>query len=395
MGNDDPAFNSRDRSGSGAVHPPFDTAYPATSPGHAVVASFVELAEQVGRSAPEPLASLCEMRDHLRAHLRDEGCIHQIPGPKSADYTIAAVDGASAVQSRYATDIMAATAVAAGGMFNAGPQNSKVLTWADARAHSRENSSLVQLHMFARELALLEQLTHEYRIIDGNHMNPLIEMARALTGSGALHGALIGLLSEFDIPSAIQLLAKPESGVFSLTKADTQRRWSNRLRTVQGFSDLPDVTDKVLTAVILNEGEMLSPIPASDNAGAIRRSIEPGRGAPQQFKEALGLFLQTVAEERLQVTYFKPATLIGALKLQFTASTSRQKGHLAEAGQLAAVTARECFGPAMQEPLPQYLADQAAKKVSVGLRLIEQQVMTNLPTHTHQFASLLAFEHRS
>lgn len=369
--------------------------------GRDVSASFLDIAETLGPAAVHSFTSLTGARDDIRQYMLDQGWIHPIPHYPLTPYTIAAVDGATATEQLYAADLMAVTAVAAEGQFTATHLPTPVLSWADMRERNISNDQISRLNMLVRELSLLATIEHDYRIVDGTHLNPFIAIIQALEGRDPLPQAAVDLLAEFDVATAGLLLATPKSGVCSLAKADTETAWSDELRKTGQFPNLPVVMDKVLTAMVLEEGEMLIPrkVPSRSrtliNTNIRDNAPESVREASAHLDDALKPLQDAAVYGLLQICYFKPRTMITSLKMQFTASSDDRDDVLTEAGALAAVIGRECFGPDLQEPFPQYMADEAAKNVSVGIGLLEQTVLAQLPPETREYAVLLAYGYRS
>lgn len=369
--------------------------------GRDVSASFLDIAETLGPAAVGSFTALTSARDAIRQYMLNQGWIHPIPHYPLTPYTIAAVDGATATEQLYAADLMAVTAVAAEGQFTATHLPTPVLSWADMRERNISNDQISRLNMLVRELSLLSTIEHDYRIVDGTHLNPFIAIIQALEGRDPLPQAAVDLLAQFDVATAGLLLATPKSGVCSLAKADTETAWSDELRKTGQFPNLPVVMDKVLTAMVLEEGEMLIPrkVPSRSrtliNTNVRDNAPESVREASTRLDDALKPLQDAAVYGLLQICYFKPRTMITSLKMQFTASSDDRDDVLTEAGALAAVIGRECFGPDLQEPFPQFMADEAAKNVSVGIGLLEQTVLAQLPPETREHAVLLAYGYRS
>ena len=366
-----------------------------------VIESFMALCEAVSNKVGGIASGLDQIREPVRNHMLTHGWIQQIPTYPTTDYSIAAVDGSYRLDSNFAGDLMVATATSAPGHHSSGALEDVTTSWADFRAHTVEASEVARIQMFARELYVLKKLHHDIRIVDGTHINPLISLIRGFRGSRQLQETTKALLEELDIHDAIALLAAPHSDVVSLAKADTSTNIVATLRKHPDFQSMPTMVDKFLAALILEEGEMLLPQPTSTDL--LEKALESSCGstlpefkaAESRFRDALNPLSETIKAGRLHNTYLRPVSHITTLKMQFVASSSNPRVAFEEIGAIAGAVSRECYGPHLQEPFPQYMADKAAKGASTALRYLRNYISSSTAITSSPNALLYLLGNRS
>lgn len=363
--------------------------------------SFLQLCEEVGNRVSSIVQEMDRIREPVRTSLQSCGWIQQIPDHPSTDYTIAAVDGSNRVESSFAGDLMVATATSAPGLHSSGELKDITESWADFSAHSFDASEAARIHMFCRELHVLNNIDYDMRIIDGTHVNPLAAIIRGLRGSHHLQQTTAGLLENFDVHEAVTLLAAPHSGVISLAKADTSTHIVEMLRSHPTFHSMPTVVDKMLAALVLEPGEVILPLPSSPHLlemiinSACGTSNPEFKAAESGLVDALMPLSQVINEGRLFNAYLKPVTMVTTLKMQFVASTSDPYAAFEEIGATAGAISRECYGPELLEPYPQYTADMKAKGTRSAIRLLRQQISSSSGVTSSPYTQFYLMAHRS
>lgn len=378
------------------------------SAANSAVSAVLADAARVAMVADRLLSPVGDARDELRQRLIDDGRIVRIAPTAPAPCSMAAVDGGQVKQTLYAADLIVVLAVAAEGMTSTGGTVGQS-HWCEVVPHSTDNAVLAGTAMACHELAVLNRLDHDVRLIDGSMTSQIITLSMALNVRSRAASHHIVELIDDEVLSAVWNLGSSEhrthpGQIAALPKSDTGDKFSAAFRSDYGLN-LPG-GDRFLAASILDRGEMLYPramtehshLPTSIPQGVDDGLVERARS----LAEALGPIRRMAEEQRLLATYIKPETADTVVKVEFCAeeplpvweSGDRQSVAFVQARDLGRRMSDETPGPHMQEPFAQYAVDLAAKQVSVAAEGLGQSMLQHVPADA-PYLPLLARSYRT
>jgi hypothetical protein len=144
-------------------------------------------------------------------------------------------------------------------------------------------------------------------------------------------------------------------------------------------------------SLLLEPGEFTDPQPVAltqqSKSNWLARRIEaltPADAAREEVRLALNDVIQSVRDDRLLVTYYKPHVWSPAFRLEIKPDAARPE-------RLAAVFAAmraQVISPEIREPYPQWVADRMAK--SVGDALVALRTAVNFDLADAGMADYLA-----
>lgn len=375
----------------------------------AIIAQIMGEAPAFADHLMQSVGRIEENRSGIRDYFNRTGQIVGIPTLENRDYSIAAIDGAQLVESLYTHDLLVSAVVSADGLAGArrAPQLQPI-TWVDMVPRKVDNAAIARLHMLVDELRMLQMSEHSVRLIDGSHINSFIQLAAAVSSRGDIYRAGMGILRDLDVPSIIKTLTSSGEAdhlVASLAKADTTTILSAEIADhIDALKNAPSVTDKALAALILENGEMLTPRslrPENDKPNGFPINVfvsdslkGADRALVEQFSEDLQPLRDIILKHRMQVIYAKPFGMDTAIRIQFTAPVDHDQA-TKEAETLTSRIVAEVAGPDMQEPFPQFVADALAKSVSTGSEALKQSLIAALPPESAEFAALILRGYRT
>lgn len=328
-------------------------------------------AETVTQQVSELLGPALEARAELRQTLQDLGLIQtfsQVPPS-----TISGVDGGFAVERTAAVDISLAVAVGVEGLSNNPTfwDGTQYEWWTRVDKHDLEAERLVRGVMVAQELSIISAAPHLFRILDGSHVTPVIQLNSALTCESAdLRAEARRVWQRLDTARALESVCRSQA-IVAMPKYDSSREIAKQLEQRSGRSIPGD--DKYLMALLLEAGELTPPQ---------RVSAEPwgtlhfdGTRSPEdrEIADAFTHGIRPLVERDIEFTYFKPDALSPAFRLELKRDTDSSS-----LNTLCSTLSAQITGPFVREPYPQYLADVMAKSVGLGLSALQTAVQLGL-----------------
>lgn len=334
----------------------------------------------------------------LRTELRDAAV--QMDRIATADLrvpvTSCAVDGGFAVERAVAVDILLAVAVGVEGFAPFGQEcawdrnqytsNYFVLT------HDVDNERLARATMIAQELDVLADAPHEFRIYDGSHLTPVIQLNSGFSSrSSAVNGLTAAVATERDLPSTLLSFATDES-IVAMPKYDSSRALCDELSTAVGRHVPGD--DKYLAGLILRGGEHTTPIQvAKDPWRELHVRANPdAENSVQELSDLCNEQIESLRQRQLFSTYFRPDTTSPAYRIEVKPALAHDPVALPT---LLGTLAAQMTGPFVREPYPQYLADVMAKSVSYGLSALQTAAQLALSRENPELAQLIVHSYRT
>lgn len=358
-----------------------------------VLANLLEEIPRVSAEAQALLGPMVASREELRRRLEDNEWIEPIPDDIPTE-TIAAVDGAFVTESLYAGDLLVTLAVAAEGLTPSGAVGSCPVhsSWSRFLVHDFDVDRLAKAAMTAQELHLLTKLPHDMCVLDGSHQTPVIQFNSALTShSPEVRRRAIEIFEEFDTAARLAELCDPAKGsrIIASPKADSSRELARFFE--KRFDMTLPAADKLLAALVLEEGEMLKAIKAPESWANLHVQADAiddkdAKAVAKVLNEAI----EPLRQRSVRITYIKPKTCSTAVKIEF----KEQQGADFRR-RVSAQVAAETPGPHLQEPFCQFLADRWAKSAKLGVRAMLQGVRLDLADSDVQVLEYMLRSNRS
>jgi len=289
-----------------------------------VLKTLLDRIPETSRQAQALIGPIAEQADKIRHFVDERGWIEAIDNRPSSD-TIAAVDGAHAVDSTYAGDFVSAIAVAAEGLTPAGLVGSCRVhsAWSEFMVHDFDLDRLAKVAMIAQELALLTQLPHDIVVLDGSHQTPVVVLNSALASqSERVREYASQLCAEFEVVDNLQRLINSDR-VVACPKADASRDLGEYIAkawaTEHGTSLSIPAADKVLAALVLEPGQMFKAFPVSKEWKRLHIAARADSGdvAANQLAHDLDSTIDPLRNQEVRIAYVKPHTCSTAIKVEF------------------------------------------------------------------------------
>ena len=383
---------------------------PTETVGSALLRELLGEADRIALDAHHLLAPMGVSRERLREGLQERGLIVPIGDPNPTPLSIAAVDGGSVREPLYVADLMVVVAASAEGMTSTGGHQLHQSHWAQIVTHESENDRVLSAAMAAHELALINRLGHDLRILDGSTTSPVLTLWGGLnTRSVDARDTVVDLITD-EVLAAIHGLGNVEhrsnpGRIVAMPKSDSSGYFMEIYERTFGLA-LPG-GDRFMAAQVLEPGEMLYPRWATEHTHLPVHIDESAPAHLRQKAHELATAVQPIRsaaqEGRLVVTYLKPETANTVLKAEILVPGTLPDHHhpepsspaLAEARTVARYLSDETPGPHMQEPFAQYAVDLAAKSVSTGASALNQAMLSKLPEGSDSYLSLLVRSYRT
>lgn len=333
-----------------------------------------------------------ERRDAIRAFFLERGQIVTLPTGVSA-HQVGCTDGAYIVSPLAVGDHISTLAVAVA-QRDLGNSTGVVASraWSDFQAHSGDAEVLAKATMMAHELELLTALPDDsVKIIDGSYVTPLIAISLALSSAeDNVRAEAIRLASSPALLAAITHVSENPL-VVACPKSDSAAGlWSECAEELDmGPRGLPD---KALTTLILDEGEVLvsdrpTPSWAHLYSTAGRISDPAAVAAGQQLSEVIA----PLRQERVKVHHAKPYGSRTSLRIETHAGLDDFQWP-----EVVQSICQTVYGPNIQEPFSQHIADRFAKQVSIGAHVQKQSLHYDLIEQgATELASYLTLPYRT
>ena len=330
--------------------------------------------------------------------LRKSGLINKLTGIEHSSSLIA-VDGSNIVEKMTGTDILLAIGVGVEGLsenenIEWGERKNQYYNWQTVLPHGEANARLIQGVMFLMELSVLAQAEHEIRIMDGNHMTPILKINSMLSASDENAGAeYCEALKEFlkdtynkiipDIPDIV-------SSAFSDDHIIAMVKYSSSRDIIDShLSDHTDIRldDKTFFSLGLNEDEYTQPLSVGQSTDENRiwgdlhmkcnlKAIEEKDELNKALKKALEQIKTrdlegNQKESNIYFTYYKPYQDGPAYRIEMKKTLATDKDRMEK--YLLSIKKQIIF-PEIREPYPQYLVDLMAKSIAMGLFSIQEAI---------------------
>lgn len=330
--------------------------------------------------------------------LRSIDFINKLTGMEHSSSLIA-VDGSNIVEKMTGTDILLAIGVGVEGLsedenIEWGERKNQYYNWQTVLPHGEANTRLIQGVMFLMELSVLAQAEHEIRIMDGNHMTPILKINSMLSASDENAGTeYCEALKEFlkdtynkiipDIPDIVSS-AFSDDHIIAMVKYSSSRDIIDS--HLSGHTDIR-LDDKTFFSLGLNEDEYTKPLSVGQSEDENRiwgdlhmkcnlKAIEEKEELNKALKEALEQIKTkdldgNQKESNIYFTYYKPYQDGPAYRIEMKKSLAVDKNRMEK--YLLSIKKQIIF-PEIREPYPQYLVDLMAKSIAMGLFSIQEAI---------------------
>ncbi|MDD3285541.1 MAG: DNA double-strand break repair nuclease NurA [Patescibacteria group bacterium] len=330
--------------------------------------------------------------------LKNKGLINKITS-KEHTTSLIAVDGSNIVEKMTGTDILLAMGVGVEGLTNGetvGWEDNKnqYYQWQTVLPHGDANARLIQGIMFLMELSVLAHASHEVRIMDGNHMTPILKINSMLSAKDENAGpeycsALTEFLKETynkiipDIPDIVSAAFSNENIVAMVKYSSSRDILESHLKDHKDIR----VDDKTFFSLGLAQDEYTKPLSVGQskdenriwgdlhikcNLDAIKEKDELNK----EFKKVLEKiktkdYKGRSKESEIYFTYYKPYDDGPAYRIEIKKGIANNLPKLEK--YLLSIKNQIVF-PEIREPYPQYLVDLMAKSIAMGLFSIQEAI---------------------
>jgi hypothetical protein len=359
-----------------------------------LLAELLTAAPKIAAQVKSLLGPALAMKDRLRqAAVKLDRIVSASPG---STQTICSVDGGFAVERTVAVDIALSVAVGVEGFAPTGGS----CAWDDNQyssayqvlTHDLENERLARGAMIILELDVLADAPHEFRIYDGSHLTPVIQLNSALTSrSEAVTEFTAELGGQHDVRGAFAAFVT-DPNMVAMPKYDPSRELCNILGAE--IAERVPGDDKYLTSLILRGGEFTTPEQVPTRPWRLLHftesgsAVEPAAELARDLEEAL----QPLQDRQLFSLYFRPDDVGPAYRVEVKPELADDLDRLAD---LLATLSAQITGPFVREPYPQYLADVMAKSVGFGLAALQTAAQLALSRDTPELAQLIIHSYRT
>lgn len=354
----------------------------------------------VSKTYLSKMSSIDTIAKNLRIKLLEEGKIVKLEPINQAlakQYSLCAIDGASAMEKLQSGDLMIASSTLAEGInskpiYGQGFNNAKPhSSFAYTDVHTSKNDQILSGMRAFTEISILGQTEHDIAIIDGSYLGNFLTVLYQLQDSYETASVLIEYLRNDTEQHFIKGLERIfdtskqfETGKFTvaLAKSDSSREMVNRY-VGKGEGDF--LTDKMLAEYLLKPGEMLVPASVRSNTGRVKLLTETDDGGYAGFKWDLKTLssadrklvdrffgkdwnedlysMYTYLFDSYRYLYFKPSKAregSNPLRVEFIAKSGST---LIEQGVLISnLINADMVVTVAKEPHCQYMVDQEVKK---------------------------------
>lgn len=349
---------------------------------------LLEGAGELVREVERLLGANLDNQDQLRAALEEFGLLNKLRERPAG--TLSGVDGGFAIERTASVDLLLSVAVGVEGLAEGTTywEGTQYEWWSRVGKHDLEAERLCRGTMVAQELAILANAPHDFRILDGSHLTPVIQLNSALTmRSDELRREGARIWDRLQTTEALAAMAADEH-VVAMPKYDSSRAICDRLETHLG-TDVPG-DDKLLMSLLLQPDEYTEPQQVAVEPWS-QLHFDSGGREHDEWAESLQDVIRPLIDRELSFTYFKPDPLSPAFRIEIKrgAPSATLDGFLNSLKQ-------QMTGPFVREPYPQYLADVMAKSVGLGLSALHSSVQLELSRNGRaDLAELLLTSYRT
>ncbi len=314
----------------------------------------------------------------------------------SAPRSLCAVDGGFARERTIAVDIVMSVSVGVEGILPDGHDSAwndnQYDAFHDVLLHNEDNERLARGTMLTLELGTLADAPHHFRIYDGSHLTPIIQLNSAMSSrtydvndAFTTHAQAHGTLDSFRA-----FVENPH--IIAMPKYDSSRHLADQLGDAIGQHIPGD--DRYIAGLVLKAGEYTTPFKVS---GPPWRDLHftGAPGTPAERSRLAANMNAAVAPLRageLYFTYWKPTDDSPAYRIEMKPDLALNITSLA---RMFATLRHQITPPFVREPYPQYLADVMAKSVGLGLDALQAAAHLQLTRVSHDIASQLIHSYRT
>lgn len=314
----------------------------------------------------------------------------------SSPGSLCAVDGGFARERTIAVDIVMSVSVGVEGILPEGHEN----TWNDNQydafhdvlLHNEDNERLARGTMLTLELGTLADAPHTFRIYDGSHLTPVIQLNGAMSSrTHEVNTAFTEHALEFGtLESFVAFVENP--GIIAMPKYDSSRHLADMLGDAIGQNIPGD--DRYIAGLVLAGGEYTTPMKV---VGPHWRDLH-FTGAPGTSADKTGLAVEMneavapLRRRELYFTYWKPEDDSPAYRIEIKPQLAQSPLALAK---MFSSLSYQITAPFVREPYPQYLADVMAKSVGLGLDALQAAAHLQLTRVSQDIASQLIHSYRT
>lgn len=350
-----------------------------------------DLLDDAGRLVGEVerlLGTNLDNQDQLRRALEDLGLVTMLRERPAG--TLSGIDGGYAIERTASVDLSLSVAVGVEGLAEGTTywEGTQYAWWSRVGKHDIEAERLCRGTMVAQELAITANAPHDFRILDGSHLTPVIQLNSALTmSSDELRHECARIWDRLQTTDALAAMASDEQ-IVAMPKYDSSRAICDRLEARAG-TDVPG-DDKLLMSLLLRPDEYTEPQQVAVEPWA-RLHFDSGGQEHEEWAEAFQSVVQPLVDRELSFTYFKPDPLSPAFRIEIKRGVP-----MATVETILSTLKKQMTGPFVREPYPQYLADVMAKSVGIGLSALQSSVQLELSRSGRaELAELLLTSYRT
>jgi hypothetical protein len=359
-----------------------------------LLAELLSAAPKIAAQVRNLLGPALAMKDRLQQAAEDLERIAS--APPGSGQTVCSVDGGFAVERTVAVDIALSVAVGVEGFAPAGGS----CAWDDNQyssayqvlTHDLENERLARGAMVILELDVLADAPHEFRIYDGSHLTPIIQLNSALTSRSPVVTEFTAELGDkHDLRGAFAAFAT-DPNIVAMPKYDSSRELCNILGAAIGERVPGD--DKYLTSLILRGGQFTTPEQVPKRPWQLLHFTEreSAAGPAAELARDLDEALQPLQNCQLYSLYFRPDDVGPAYRVEVKPELAHDPDRLTD---LLSTLSAQITGPFVREPYPQYLADVMAKSVGFGLSALQTAAQLALSRDAPELAQLVIHSYRT
>lgn len=365
--------------------------------GDQLIMEILEGAQSITTSMIEILDPIEEQKAKLRHSLFENGRVLKTEKlPTVSSPTVAAVDGALAIDRSLGAETAIAVAVGVEGLglTKAGEWTAiRQAHWKKVLPHKGQQTySLVRGIMSILELEIAVNAPHDLVIIDGSHLTPVIGLINMLSiHNEKLSRIAAEVIKEHNTAEILQT-ALSEPQIIGMVKYDSScdliGMWLN------DFMDVCD--DRTAMTLLLEPSEYTIPVRLGQT---IKKDYDWDRlnlllGMEQSEVVArLPRALEYAHHHRIHFIYYKPYEWTPAYRIELKEEAAQDKEKLS---RILTGVREQIITSDICEPLPQHLADKIAKIVSVALDALRVAAFNGLPAEkANKYLTLLMESYRT
>lgn len=327
-------------------------------------------AGELVREVERLLGANLDNQDRLRTALEELGLLETLQERPAG--TLSGIDGGFAIERTASVDLLLSVAVGVEGLAEGTThwEGTQYEWWSRVGKHDLEAERLCRGAMVAQELAILASAPHDFRILDGSHLTPVIQLNSALTmRSDELRREGVRIWGRLDTTAALAAMASEER-IVAMPKYDSSRAICDQLEA-HVRTDVPG-DDKLLMSLLLQPDEYTPPQQVAVEPWS-QLHFDSGDQEHDGWAAAFEEAIQPLVDRELSFTYFKPDPLSPAFRIEIKRGAS-----MATLDGVLSTLKNQMTGPFVREPYPQYLADVMAKSVGLGLSALHSSVQLEL-----------------